>query len=412
VDEIDNDTRFPSGLDIFRLNGLHSLCLVPLSSAHRRLGALGFSSLKPGHYKKADVDFIQLVARQVAIAVDNALSYEQLEQLRKTIETEKLYLEEEIRTGHNFKQIIGQSAALKKVLTSIEMVAVFDSTVLVLGETGTGKELIARGIHDLSARRAKTFVKLNCAAIPETLVESELFGHERGAFTGALTQRIGRFEVADGGTLFLDEVGDVPLAVQPKLFRVLQERTFERLGSSQTVRTNTRLVAATNRNLEEMVSSREFRRDLYYRLNVFRVTMPSLRDRREDIPLLVRHFVQKYAQRMNRHIESIPTEIVQAMMNWHWPGNVRELENFIERAVILSSGRVLKAPLAELRSATTVPAGSTVEQTMRELILKTLRQTGWIIGGPAGAAVQLGMKRTSLQSKMKKLGIVRPRPSW
>jgi formate hydrogenlyase transcriptional activator len=410
VDEVDTETRFPSGIDLFRIHGLHSLCLVPLSSAQRRLGALGFASLKSGHYKPEDVDFIQLVARQVAIAVDNALSYEQLEQLRHRVETEKLYLEEEIRTDHNFKEIIGQSAALKKVLTSIEMVAVFDSTVLVLGETGTGKELIARAIHDLSARRGKTFVKLNCAAIPETLVESELFGHERGAFTGAMTQRIGRFEVADGGTLFLDEVGDIPMAVQPKLFRVLQERTFERLGSNQAIRTNARLVAATNRNLEEMVAKREFRSDLYYRLNVFRVTMPALRERREDIPPLVRHFVQKYGRHMNRHIESVPAVAIEAMMNWHWPGNVRELENFIERAVILSPGRVLKAPLAELRTGPSAVGGSSrVEQATRELILSTLRQTGWIIGGPGGAAAQLGMKRTSLQSKMKKLGIVRPR---
>jgi formate hydrogenlyase transcriptional activator len=410
VDEVESETRFSSTMGIFTAHGLRSACLVPLSSPHRRLGVLGFASLKSKHYTPGDAEFVQLVAKQVAIALDNAFAYEQLNELRNKVEREKLYLEEEIRTEHNFREIVGESAAIRKVLNSIEMVAGFDSTVLILGETGTGKELVARALHDLSARREKTFVKLNCSAVPSTLVESELFGHERGAFTGAIAQRIGRFELADGGTLFLDEVGDVPLEVQPKLFRVLQERSFERLGSNKTLKSDVRLVAATNRNLEEMSANRQFRSDLYYRLNVFRIVLPPLRERREDIPLLVHHFVKKYSRRMKRQVESVPAAAMKAMTEWHWPGNIRELENFIERAVILSPHGRLEAPLAELREASGSIGGSpTLDGAARELILSTLRQTGWVIGGPAGAAVRLGLKRTSLQSKMRQLGIVKPK---
>jgi len=411
VDELDDEKRFPLGFDLFRIHGLHSACLVPLTSAHHRLGVLGFASVKPRHFKAKDVEFIQLVARQVAVAVDNALSYGRIEELKSRLEREKLYLEEEIQTEHDFKEIIGQSAAVRRMLKSVEMVAGFNSTVLIRGETGTGKELIARAIHDSSSRRDRTFVKLNCAAVPAGLVESELFGHERGAFTGAIAQRIGRFELANQGTLFLDEVGDIPLEIQPKLLRVLQDQNLERLGSNRTIHSNARLVAATSRNLEKMVADREFRQDLYYRLSVFPINLPSLRERREDIPLLVRHFVQKCSARMNRHIRSIPARTMEALVAWHWPGNVRELENFVERAVILSTNSVLEAPLGELRNLDSAAGGgSAVEYATRDLILKTLRESNWVIGGPAGAAARLGMKRTSLQSKMKQLGVARPKP--
>jgi formate hydrogenlyase transcriptional activator len=409
VDELDAEKRFALAFDIFRVHGLHSACLVPLTSAHRRLGVLGFGSPKPRHFKPEDVAFIQLVARQVAVAVDNALAYGQIEELKGRLEEEKLYLEEEIRADHNFKDIIGTSTVVQRMLKNVEMVAGFNSTVLIRGETGTGKELVARAIHDSSSRRQKTFVKVNCAAVPAGLVESELFGHERGAFTGAIAQRIGRFELANHGTLFLDEVGDIPLEVQPKLLRVLQDQHFERLGSNRTIHSNARLVAATSRNLEKMVADREFRQDLYYRLSVFPIRVPSLRERREDVPQLVRHFVQKCASRMNRKIRSIPARTMEAMVAWHWPGNVRELENFIERAVILSTGAVLDAPLGELDLKGGNARSTAVDVVTRELILKALRDSGWVVGGASGAAARLGMKRTSLQSKMKQLGIARPK---
>jgi formate hydrogenlyase transcriptional activator len=410
VEETDNETRFPLGMDLFRAHGLHSVCMAPLTTSRHRLGVLGFASARPSFFKTDDVQFIQLVARQVALAVDNALSYAQIEELKDRIEREKRYLEDEIRSDRNFKEIIGKSDAIKKVLKSIDLVAGFESTVLILGETGTGKELIARLIHDKSSRRDKTFVKLNCAAVPATLMESELFGHERGAFTGATAQRVGRFEIANRGTLFLDEIGDIPLESQPKLLRVLQERCFERLGSNRTIRTDVRLVAATGQDVAKMAADREFRMDLYYRLNVFPIQVPPLRDRREDIPLLVRHFVEVYGRSMHRRIESIPARTMETLMSWDWPGNVRELENFIERSVILSTGSVLEPPLAELQSTGHNGAqSSAIARSTHELILKTLRETDWIIGGPEGAAARLGMKRTSLQSKMKRLGIVRPR---
>jgi formate hydrogenlyase transcriptional activator len=318
---------------------------------------------------------------------------------------EKLYLEEEIRTEHNFEEVIGESAALKRALSQAETVAPTDSTVLILGETGTGKEMIARAIHDLSRRREGTFVKINCAAIPTGLLESELFGHEKGAFTGAIAQKIGRFELAHHGTLFLDEVGDIPLELQPKLLRVLQEREFERLGGTRTIRVDVRVVAATNRNLAPMVEEGLFRRDLYYRLNVFPIMIPPLRERSEDIPLLVRYFVQKYARLMDRRIETISAEEMDALTRYHWPGNVRELENLIERAVILSPGPELRVPVAELKQHSEAPSNLTLQAAEREHIIRVLRETNWVVGGPRGAATRLAMKRTTLQSKMRKLGI-------
>jgi formate hydrogenlyase transcriptional activator len=310
----------------------------------------------------------------------------------------------------NFDEIVGEGASLRAVLKQVETVAPTDSTVLITGETGTGKELIARAIHNLSPRRERTFVKVNCAAIPTGLLESELFGHERGAFTGAIAQRIGRFELAHGGTIFLDEVGDIPLELQPKLLRVLQEQEFERLGGTHTTRVDVRLVAATNRNLDEMVAARTFRTDLYYRLRVFPLHMPPLRDRQEDIPALVRYFVEKHARRMNRMVETIPAETLDLLVRYPWPGNIRELENLIERAVIVSPGPVLRVPLSDLKSPSEPVADNlTLRAAERDHILKALEATNWVLAGPRGAAVRLGMKRTTLQSKMRKLGVVKNR---
>jgi formate hydrogenlyase transcriptional activator len=351
----------------------------------------------------------------VAIAIENLLSLDQIVELHNKVAEEKLYLEEEIRTEHNFEEIVGVSPALRCVLQQVETVAPTDSTVLILGETGTGKELIARAIHNLSSRREHTFVKVNCAAVPSGLLESELFGHEKGAFTGAVAQRAGRFELADRGTLLLDEVGDIPLELQPKLLRVLQEREFERIGGTRTLRADVRVVAATNADLAQRAADNQFRSDLYYRLNVFPVVMPALHQRREDIPLLVRHFVEKYARRMKKQITTVPTKTMTALTEYPWPGNVRELENLIERAVILSRGPDLAVPLSELKQRTRaatarVTAGlTTLEEAERDHILRALQEANWVISGPAGAVTRLGLKRTTLQSKIQRLGITRPK---
>src|SRR5437016_11148324 len=398
--------------DVGRLlleEGVKSGCCVPLKSHNRLLGTLNIASLRPGAFSQEDVDLLSQVANQIAIAVENALAYRQIEELKDKLNKEKLYLEDEIRTEYNFEEIIGESAALKRILKQVETVAPTDSTVLIQGETGTGKELIARAIHNLSKRRERTFVKMNCAAIPTGLLESELFGHERGAFTGAIAQKVGRFELAHQGTLFLDEVGDIPLELQSKLLRVLQEQEFERLGSTKTIRVDIRLVAATNHDLAAMVADKQFRNDLYYRLNVFPIVSPPLRGRQEDIPQLVRYFAQKFARRMNKHFETIPTDTMTVLSRYHWPGNVRELENLIERAVILSQGTELHVPLPELK-ATAIEGTSfvtTLEAAEREHIVRALQAAKWVIGGPSGAAVKLGMKRTTLQSRMQKLGISR-----
>jgi len=398
--------------DVGRLlleEGVKSGCCVPLKSHNRLLGTLNIASLHSGAFSQDDVDLLSQVANQIAIAVENALAYRQIEELKDKLNKEKLYLEDEIRTEYNFEEIIGESAALKRILKQVETVAPTDSTVLIQGETGTGKELIARAIHHLSKRRERTFVKMNCAAIPTGLLESELFGHERGAFTGAIAQRVGRFELANGGTLFLDEIGDIPVELQSKLLRVLQEQEFERLGSTRTIRVDVRLVAATNRDLAQMAADRQFRSDLYYRLNVFPITAPPLRERPEDIPLLVRYFTQKYARRMNKRIETVPTDTMAALSLYHWPGNIRELENLIERSVILSRGPDLHVPLGELKAQPTAASNgaTTLEAAEREHILRVLSETNWVIGGSSGAAARLGMKRTTLQSKMRKLEISR-----
>ncbi|HWV46695.1 MAG TPA: sigma 54-interacting transcriptional regulator [Nitrospira sp.] len=392
--------------------GVKSFCSLPLLAHKRTLGALNVGRRRDDGFTSEDVELLSQVAQQVAIAVENALAYKQIAQLKDKLTEEKLYLEEEIQTDYNFEEIVGESRALKQVLKQVQTVASTDSTVLILGETGCGKELVARALHNLSTRRERTFVKLNCAAIPTGLLESELFGHEKGAFTGAIATKVGRFELADRGTLFLDEVGEIPLELQVKLLRVLQEQEFERLGGTRTIRTSVRVVAATNRDLVQMVEEQKFRSDLYYRLKVFPVTVPPLRERPDDIPLLVRHFAQKFAQRMKKRVETIPSEAMKALQNYSWPGNVRELENFVERAVILTHGSDLYVSLTELKPTpghVENSAAITLEQAEREHILRTLRESSWIIGGTAGAAAKLGMKRTTLQSKMQKLGIARPR---
>ncbi|PYU12127.1 MAG: Fis family transcriptional regulator, partial [Acidobacteria bacterium] len=378
--------------------GLKSFCYLPLISRDRAIGTLNLGRLRDDAFSEEDLHFLGQVARQVAIAVENALDYGQITESRERLAEERRYLKEELRTEHVFEEIIGESSALKHALKQVETVAPTNSTVLILGETGTGKELVARAIHNLSSRKDHAFVKVNCAAIPLGLLESELFGHERGAFTGAIARRIGRFELAHQGTIFLDEVGDIPLELQPKLLRVLQEQEFERLGSTHTTRIDARMVAATSRDLTQMIADKEFRSDLYYRLNIFPIATPPLRERPEDIPLLVRHFVEKYAALMDKKIETIPPEAMEWLARYHWPGNIRELQNFIERAVILSPGNVLRPPLSELKQSVgeaRTQAG-TLEEVQRDHILRVLQETKWVIGGPQGAAARLGLKRTSL----------------
>jgi formate hydrogenlyase transcriptional activator len=399
---------------------LKSFCFLPLISRNRAIGTLVLARLRDDAFSQADIGFLSQVANQIALAVENALDYREIRDLKEQLSKEKLYLEDEIRAEMNFAQIIGNSASLRKSLKRVETVAPTDSTVLIYGETGTGKELIARAIHDLSPRRSKPFVKLNCAAIPTGLLESELFGHEKGAFTGAIAQRIGRFEVADGGTIFLDEIGEIPLELQTKLLRVLQEREFERLGSSRTIRTNARLIAATNRDLEAMVSEQKFRSDLFYRLDVFPVYVPALRERDGDIPLLARHFTQQFSTRMKKVIEAIPSAAMDALCRYHWPGNIRELQNVIERAVIISAGPGLSVDVADLKfpktshpeeraftakSETNGALHNVLQETERQQILQALKQSNWVVAGPNGAAARLGMNRSTLQVRIRKLGI-------
>ncbi len=391
--------------------GLKAGCMVPLVSRNRVLGLLGLGRREENAFSQADMGFLAQVASQLAIAVENALEYGQITEAKERLAEQKLYLEDEIRIEQNFEEIIGNSQSLKAVLESVRIVAPADSTALIQGETGTGKEMIARAIHNLSSRKGHAFVKVNCAAIPLGLLESELFGHEKGAFTGAITQKIGRFELAHKGTLFLDEVGDIPLELQPKLLRVLQEQEFERLGSNRTQRVDVRLLAATNVSLTQMVAEKKFRSDLYYRLNVFPIDVPPLRDRREDIPLLVRYFANKYARRMGRQIESIPREAMDALCRYAWPGNIRELQNLMERAVLLSTGTSLRVPLGEIFACANehaVSRGNALEQAEREQIVRALRESNWVVGGLRGAAARLGLKRTSLAYRMQKLGISRP----
>lgn len=419
--------------ELASIEGARSICLVPLVNRGRALGILATVRTTEAPFVPEEVEFLSQVASPIAIAIENALAYEEISQLKDKLAEEKLYLEEQIRSELGFAQIIGHSPALKHALHLVETVASSDATVLLLGETGTGKELIARAIHERSRRNGRTFVKLNCAAIPLGLLESELFGHEKGAFTGAIHRQVGRMELADQGTLFLDEVGDIPAEIQPKLLRVLQEREFERLGSTLTRKVNVRMVAATNRDLERMVAQREFRADLFYRLNVFPIRVPPLRERSEDIPLLATYFVQKIASQMQKKIDFIPANVIDGLTAWEWPGNIRELENFIERAVILTRGNSLEAPLSELCKSGSNQAAQPVspgkedkivrivkkttgsqgtkraliqnESRQREEIVRALSECQGRVGGSDGAAARIGIKRTTLISRIKRLGI-------
>ncbi|MEG9435781.1 sigma 54-interacting transcriptional regulator [Edaphobacter sp. HDX4] len=423
----------PQAYEMSVAEGVKSLCVIPLVNRGRAVGVIVFGRRSDDLFTPEDTEFVSKAGSQIAIAIENALAYREISELKDKLAQEKLYLEQEIRSEGNYEQIVGNSDALRELLQLVETVAPSDSTVLLLGETGTGKELVARAIHDRSRRSSSTFVKLNCAAIPTGLLESELFGHEKGAFTGAVSQKVGRMELADQGTLFLDEVGDIPAEIQPKLLRALQEREFERLGSTITRRVNIRLVAATNRDLEQMVANREFRSDLFYRLNVFPIRIPPLRDRREDIPLLVSYFVQKFADQMQKKIESIPTAVMKGLIAWEWPGNIRELENFIERAVILTRGSSLEAPISGLRKVSSNSVSATPEpgqediarivketiaalkgnrdlsdehsQKQREEIIRALKESKGRVAGADGAAARMGINRSTLITRIKKFGI-------
>jgi len=397
-----------------REQGIRTLCAVPLKSARGKIGAISVGSQERDAYPAAQVDILLALAAQLAIVVENALAFARVEELNRRLKEAKLYLEEELQDAAPSDEILGSSPGIRQVLQQIEIVAPTDATVLVYGETGSGKELVARALHQKSPRSRGTFVKLNCAAIPTGLLESELFGHERGAFTGAIAQKIGRFEIAHQGTLFLDEVGEIPLELQPKLLRVLQDKEFERLGANRTIRSDARLVAATNRDLKKSMEANQFRSDLYYRLNVFPILVPPLRDRRQDIPLLAMHFTQEFSRRLGKSIRSIPTESVDRLVRYHWPGNIRELQNLIERSVILTHGDTLRIPLQELESTEppaaepTGPPSGTMDDVARETIIRALRESRGVIGGAKGAATRLGLKRTTLLYRMEKLGIEKP----
>ncbi len=385
--------------------GLRSLCCVPLVGTTEPIGVLVMGSTRRDAFRTGDLDILQQIGGFLAIALENDLATRQLEKLRRRLSGEKTSREMEMGRVPAFPGMVGESFTFQKLMNRVLIVAITNATVLLLGETGTGKGLVARAIHEASRRKERRFVTLNCAAIPTGLLESELFGHEKGAFTGAVNQKMGRLELADGGTLFLDEIGEIPLEIQPKLLRVLQDQEFERLGGVHTIRVNIRLVAATNRDLARSVLSGEFRSDLFYRLNVFPLHVPPLRERRDDIPILAHYFVQKFAAKMERPIETIPRQTMSALVDCSWPGNVRELENFIERSVILTEGTELRAPLADLHSESSQEGTASLEFAERSHIIRILRETNGVISGPAGAALRLGLKRTTLQSKMERLGI-------
>jgi formate hydrogenlyase transcriptional activator len=402
-------TKFPARIvEMLRAESITTVAILPLATASGLIGAMSLGSRREKRFGQADLDLLSQVSSQISLAIDNALAYGRLTASRKQLEDQRLYLESEISSEYSFEDIIGKSAAFQKVLEQVSIVAPTDSTVLLHGETGTGKELIARAIHNLSARSQHTFVRLNCAAIPSGLLESELFGHEKGAFTGALIQKKGRFEVADGGSLFLDEIGDISLELQPKLLRAVQEQEFERLGSAKTIQVNVRMIAATHRDLPEMIRQGTFREDLFYRLSVFPIEIPPLRERRQDIPLLVNYFASKLSRRMRKQIRTIPKQAMEILTTCPWKGNVRELANFIERAVILSHGEQLEVPVAELEasySCSVAAPASTFHQAERNVIVDALKAASGQVSGRGGAAERLGLKRTTLQNKMRRLGI-------
>jgi formate hydrogenlyase transcriptional activator len=403
--------KLPSDIsDRLKAESIAAVAITPLTTAAGPLGVIAMGSRLANRLGQKDLDLLSQISTQIALAVENAVAYGRVTAARDRLEEERLYLESEIRSEHNFEEIVGSSPALRAVLEQVSIVAPTSSTVLLHGETGTGKELIARAIHNNSPRRNRTLVKLNCAAIPAGLLESELFGHEKGAFTGALMQKKGRFELADGGTLFLDEIGDISLELQPKLLRALQEQEFERLGSTRTVHVDVRIIAASHRDIPAMIRNGQFREDLFYRLNVFPIEIPPLRERPSDIPPLVHYFVSRFSRRMQKQIKTIPKRAMEALTNANWPGNIRELENFIERAVILTQGTELNVPLAELKksSSRASVAGSTFHDVERNTIITALKAASGKIAGHGGAAERLGLKRTTLQNKMRRLNIAKP----
>ena len=408
IEEIE---RLPARIvEKLKAESITSMAIAPMLTASGPLGVMTLGSRKPDHFRQEDLDLLSQISNQIALAVDNAIAYGRVTEARDRLEEERLYLESEIRSEYSFEDIVGKSAALRKVLDQVAIVAPTQSTVLLHGETGTGKELFARAIHNLSPRRERTFVRLNCAAIPSGLVESELFGHEKGAFTGALMQKRGRFELADCGTLFLDEIGDISLELQPKLLRALQEREFERLGSTKTIHVDVRLIAATHRDLQSMIRNNQFREDLFYRLNVCPIEIPPLRERREDIPLLVHYFVLRHSRQMQKRVKSVPKQAMEALVNADWPGNIRQLENFIERCMIFTQGdelNVLRAELKKPSVRSVASAAPSFEQAERQAIIDALIAASGRIGGKGGAAERLGLKRTTLQNKMYKLNISR-----
>jgi formate hydrogenlyase transcriptional activator len=397
-------------VDKLKAESISSMAIAPMVTAGGPVGVMAMGSRKPNSFNQEDLDLLSQISTQIALAVENAIAFGRVTEARDRLEEERLYLESEIRSEYNFEDIVGKSAALRKVLEQVAIVAPTGSTVLLYGETGTGKELFARAVHNRSPRRERTFVRLNCAAIPSGLVESELFGHEKGAFTGALMQKRGRFELADHGSLFLDEIGDISLDLQPKLLRALQEQEFERLGSTKTIRVDVRLIAATHRDLPDMIRKNQFREDLFYRLNVFPIEIPPLRERREDIPLLVHYFVLRHSREMQKRVKSVPKQAMEALVNADWPGNIRELENFIERCVIFTQGDELNVPYAELKKVSSRSSASTAprfEEAERQVIIDALRSASGRVAGQGGAAERLGLKRTTLQNKMRKLNISR-----
>jgi formate hydrogenlyase transcriptional activator len=408
---VEDMERLPARIvEKIKAESITSIAIAPLVTANGSLGVITMGSRQGNTFSQEDLDLLSQISTQIALAVENAIAFGRVTEAKDRLEEERLYLESEIRSEHNFEEIVGKSAALRKVLGQVAIVAPTGSTVLLHGETGTGKELFARAIHNLSPRRERTFVRLNCAAIPSGLVESELFGHEKGAFTGALMQKRGRFELADRGTLFLDEIGDISVELQPKLLRALQEHEFERLGSAKTIRVDVRLIAATHRNLQDMIRDRQFREDLFYRLNVCPIEIPPLRERREDIPLLVHYFVLRHSRQMQKRVKSVPKQAMEALVKADWPGNIRQLENFIERCVIFTQGDELNVPRAELTKAPTRSldsAAPSFEQAERQAIIDALIAASGRIAGEGGAAERLGLKRTTLQNKMNKLHISR-----
>ncbi len=409
---IADDLSLEQGLPFDKIlfeEGIRSYVVTPLITGERIIGTLNLGGKTPNKFEGVETEFLSLIGKQIALAIDNARSHEEIEKLKNQLEMENVSLQEEIKTAYNFEEIVGESKALKNVFRQVEMVAKTDSTVLIRGETGTGKELIARAIHDLSTRRDRPLIKVNCPGIPPGLIESELFGHEKGAFTTALSRKIGKFELADGGTIFLDELGDLPFEAQAKLLRVLQEREFERVGGTETHKVDVRVITATNRDLEKALKEGKFRADLFYRLNVFPLVLPPLRKRKEDIPLLATYFAQKYMSKLGKKIKSVKEETIDRLKGYYWPGNIRELENIVERAVILSNGETLHIDEPPFGSLPEASYGEdkivSLEDNEREYIIKVLNQTNWRINGDKGAAKLLGINPNTLRSRMEKLGI-------